>query len=86
MGGWPQDVGRTPSLRAGGEPDVREPLRAQAAEPVGNTRGEFHEFIKAETTKYTRIMQPPVAEMDVAECAVAEEQGPQRIQSRREPQ
>jgi hypothetical protein len=89
MRGWLASIRGEDAIAPGRwEPDVRELLKAQAAEPVGNTRGQFHEFIKAETTKFARIMQPPVAEMDVAECAVAgeQEQVPQRIRSRREPQ
>ena len=45
------------------DPNVRELLKAQAAEPVGNTPAEFQEFIKAESIKYAKIMQPHLGDV-----------------------
>ena len=39
------------------DPQVREILVGQAAEPVGNTPEEFRDFIRAETTKYAKVVQ-----------------------------
>jgi tripartite-type tricarboxylate transporter receptor subunit TctC len=36
---------------------VREILESQAAEPVGNTPDEFSRFIRAEATKYAKIIE-----------------------------
>ena len=36
---------------------VREVLMIQAAEPIGNTSAEFHEFIGTEAAKYARIVK-----------------------------
>lgn len=37
-------------------PGVREILKSQAAEPVGNTPGQFSQFIKDESAKYGKIV------------------------------
>jgi tripartite-type tricarboxylate transporter receptor subunit TctC len=39
------------------DPQVREVLSTQAAEPVGNTPAEFREFIRAESAKYAKIVE-----------------------------
>jgi tripartite-type tricarboxylate transporter receptor subunit TctC len=39
------------------DPQVREILQSQAAEPVGNTPAEFGQFIRAESAKYAKIVQ-----------------------------
>jgi tripartite-type tricarboxylate transporter receptor subunit TctC len=39
------------------DPQVREILQGQAAEPVGNTSAEFGKFIRAESAKYARIVE-----------------------------
>jgi tripartite-type tricarboxylate transporter receptor subunit TctC len=39
------------------DPQVREVLNTQAAEPVGNTPAEFREFIRAESAKYAKIVE-----------------------------
>lgn len=39
------------------EAQVKEILTTQAAEPVGNTPAEFAAFIRAEATKYARIVE-----------------------------
>jgi tripartite-type tricarboxylate transporter receptor subunit TctC len=39
------------------EPDVREKLAAQGAEPIGNSPAEFAAMIKTETAKWSQIVQ-----------------------------
>jgi tripartite-type tricarboxylate transporter receptor subunit TctC len=39
------------------DPQVREVLNTQAAEPVGNTPAQFREFIRAESAKYAKIVE-----------------------------
>jgi tripartite-type tricarboxylate transporter receptor subunit TctC len=39
------------------DPQVREILQTQAAEPVGNTPAEFGQFIRAESARYAKIVQ-----------------------------
>jgi tripartite-type tricarboxylate transporter receptor subunit TctC len=39
------------------DPQVRDILQGQAAEPVGNTPAEFGQFIRAESAKYARIVE-----------------------------
>jgi len=39
------------------DPQVRDILQGQAAEPVGNTPAEFGKFIRAESAKYARIVE-----------------------------
>jgi len=38
------------------DPQVRDTLMTQAAEPVGNTPAEFRDFIRAESAKYAKIV------------------------------
>jgi len=45
------------TLAALQEPQLREVLKTQAAEVVGNTPAEFRDFIRAESAKYARIIQ-----------------------------
>ena len=35
---------------------VQEVLKTQAAEPVGNTPEEFHQFIRTEAARYAKIV------------------------------
>jgi tripartite-type tricarboxylate transporter receptor subunit TctC len=39
------------------DPQVREILMTQAAEPVGGTPDEFRDFIRAEAAKYAKIVE-----------------------------
>jgi tripartite-type tricarboxylate transporter receptor subunit TctC len=39
------------------DPRVKEVLTTQAAQPVGDTPAEFHDFIRAEAAKYKRIVE-----------------------------
>jgi tripartite-type tricarboxylate transporter receptor subunit TctC len=39
------------------DPQVRDILMTQAAEPVGNTPAEFRDFIRAESAKYAKIVE-----------------------------
>jgi tripartite-type tricarboxylate transporter receptor subunit TctC len=39
------------------DPQVREILVTQAAEPVGNTPQQFRDFIRAEAAKYAKVVQ-----------------------------
>jgi tripartite-type tricarboxylate transporter receptor subunit TctC len=39
------------------EPQVRDILVTQAAEPVGNTPAEFRDFIRAESARYAKIVE-----------------------------
>jgi tripartite-type tricarboxylate transporter receptor subunit TctC len=39
------------------DPQLREVLITQAAEPVGNTPSEFRDFIRAEAAKYAKIVE-----------------------------
>jgi tripartite-type tricarboxylate transporter receptor subunit TctC len=39
------------------DPQVRDILATQAAEPVGNTPAEFRDFIHAESAKYAKIVE-----------------------------
>jgi tripartite-type tricarboxylate transporter receptor subunit TctC len=39
------------------DPQVREVLNTQAAEPIGNAPAEFREFIRAESAKYAKIVE-----------------------------
>jgi tripartite-type tricarboxylate transporter receptor subunit TctC len=39
------------------DPRVRDILKTQAAEPVGNSPAEFREFIRAESAKYAKIVE-----------------------------
>jgi tripartite-type tricarboxylate transporter receptor subunit TctC len=39
------------------DPQVRQVLTNQAAEPVGNSAAEFADFIRAESTKYRKIIE-----------------------------
>ena len=43
--------------RAAQSPDVRERLEAQALDPVGGTPQEFADYVKAEVSKWGRIVQ-----------------------------
>jgi tripartite-type tricarboxylate transporter receptor subunit TctC len=38
------------------DPQMREVVMSQAAEPVGNTPTEFRDFIRAESIKYAKIV------------------------------
>jgi tripartite-type tricarboxylate transporter receptor subunit TctC len=39
------------------DPQVRDVLKTQAAEAVGNTPAEFREFIRAESAKYAGVIE-----------------------------
>ncbi len=39
------------------DPQVRDILMTQAAEPVGNTAAEFRDFIRAESARYAKIVE-----------------------------
>ncbi|HTP96490.1 MAG TPA: tripartite tricarboxylate transporter substrate binding protein, partial [Burkholderiales bacterium] len=44
-------------VRALKQPDVKEKLSSQGAEPVGNSPAELERFVRAETEKYRRIVK-----------------------------
>src|SRR5690606_39251776 len=46
------------------QPEVREKLSAQGAEPVGNTPEEFARFIEAETEKWGKVVRDSGAKID----------------------
>ncbi|MEM5432571.1 tripartite tricarboxylate transporter substrate binding protein [Cupriavidus oxalaticus] len=50
--------------KALGAPAVRERLQAQGAEPVGNTPEQFAALIRAETTKWARVVKDSGAKVD----------------------
>jgi tripartite-type tricarboxylate transporter receptor subunit TctC len=57
--GTPQEILNTiatATLTALKDPGVREILRSQAAEPVGDSPQEFGQFIQSETAKYAKIV------------------------------
>jgi tripartite-type tricarboxylate transporter receptor subunit TctC len=45
------------TIKATQSSDMRDALAKQGAEPVGNTPREFAAFIKAETTKYAKVIK-----------------------------
>lgn len=45
------------TIKATHSSDMRDALVRQGADPVGNTPREFAAFIKAETTKYTKVIE-----------------------------
>lgn len=45
------------TIKAAHSSDMRDALVRQGADPVGNTPREFAAFIKAETTKYTKVIE-----------------------------
>ena len=38
-------------------PDVREKLKAQGVDPVGNTPAQFADYIRQEIVKWAKVMQ-----------------------------
>jgi tripartite-type tricarboxylate transporter receptor subunit TctC len=45
-------------------PDVREPLLAQGAEPVGNSPEQFAAWVKSEVQKWAKIVRDSGARVD----------------------
>ena len=47
-----------------GQPDVRDRILADGAEPVGSTPEEFRQFMLADITKWTRVVKESGAKLD----------------------